>query len=165
MNNLYSDDYIVRIENKKKKSLIMIFIIMGFATLLNVRLLFLANEYNKTLMEIVLSTIYVVAGWISIWFLIDGVIKSNNKLSAIKSILAGEKKEFDGVIKRIDKIITLANSTRCYEIVLEKDNAEHKLYFDEIFDVSVFKEETNMRLTVSNNFIISYEVKKDESQE
>ena len=116
-------------------------------------------------MEIVLSTIYVVAGWISIWFLIDGVIKSNNKLSAIKSILAGEKKEFDGVIKRIDKIITLANSTRCYEIVLEKDNAEHKLYFDEIFDVSVFKEETNMRLTVSNNFIISYEVKKDESQE
>jgi len=164
MHNLYSDEFISSIEKKKKRSLIIVITIMSVATLLNVGLLFLSNEYNKTLMEFILSFIYVVSGWVSLYFLLDGVIKSKNRLSSIKSILSGDVREKDVVIKKINKQITLSNSLRCYEIVVLEENRERKLYYDELFDISMFKEEESIHILVSNNFIIGCEV-KDEIQE
>jgi len=162
--NLYSDEFISSIEKKKKRSLIIVITIMSVATLLNVGLLFLSNEYNKTLMEFILSFIYVVSGWVSLYFLLDGVIKSKNRLSSIKSILSGDVREKDVVIKKINKQITLSSSLRCYEIVVLEENRERKLYYDELFDISMFKEEESIHILVSNNFIIGCEV-KDEIQE
>ena len=164
MHNLYSDEFISSIEKKKKRSLIIVITIMSVATLLNVGLLFLSNEYNKTLMEFILSFIYVVSGWVSLYFLLDGVIKSKNRLSSIKSILSGDVREKDVVIKKINKQITLSSSLRCYEIVVLEENRERKLYYDELFDISMFKEEESIHILVSNNFIIGCEV-KDEIQE
>ena len=162
--NLYSDEFISSIEKKKKRSLIIVITIMSVATLLNVGLLFLSNEYNKTIMEFILSFIYVVSGWISLYFLLDGVIKSKNRLSSIKSILSGDVREVDVVIKKINKQITLSSSLRCYEIVVLEEKRERKLYYDELFDISMFKEEESIHILVSNNFIIGCVV-KDEIQE
>lgn len=164
MRNLYSDEFISSIEKKKKRSLIIVITIMSVATLLNVGLLFLSNEYNKTLMEFILSFIYVISGWVALYFLLDGVIKSKNRLSSIKSILSGDVREVDVVIKKINKQITLSSSLRCYEIVVLEEKTERKLYYDELFDISMFKEEESIHILVSNNFIIGCEV-KDEIQE
>lgn len=165
MNNLYSNQTIEDLKRKKKNSLIVVISVMVSATLLNVGLLFLSTEYNRGLMEFILSFIYVVSGWVSLYFLINGVIRYNRKIKSINSILQGDALTIDGTIYKIDKPVTLSNSSRCYEIVVKKGYEEHKLYFDESLKDVPFKEDENVKFMVSNNFIIGYEVIEDEIEE
>ena len=120
MNNLYSNQTIEDLKRKKKNSLIVVISVMVSATLLNVGLLFLSTEYNRGLMEFILSFIYVVSGWVSLYFLINGVIRYNRNIKSINSILQGDALTIDGTIYKIDKPVTLSNSSRCYEIVVKK---------------------------------------------
>ena len=158
MNNLNYDELIVNLNKKKKVSTIIVVSLMVGATLLNTGLLFLSTEYNKGLMEFILSAIYVIVGWISLYFLLSGIVQSKRRILSINSILNGERKELIGEIRNIGNPITLSNASRCFEILINYERVDHKLYFDEQFDIMPFEVGNLVKFSVSNNFIIGYEV-------
>ena len=158
MNNLNYDELIINLNKKKKHSTIIVVSLMVGATLLNTGLLFLSTEYNKGLMEFILSAIYVVVGWIALYFLLSGIIQSKRKILSINSILNGERKEFIGEIKKIGNPITLSNASKCFEIMINYERVYHKLYFDEQFNIMPFEVGNLVKFSVSNNFITGYEI-------
>ena len=158
MNNLYSNNFILDLKKKKKRSTIIVITLMVSATLLNVSLLFVSKEENRGLMQFILSTIYVICGWISLYLLFTGIFSLRKKIMTITNILDGEKIELDGTVESINKPLTLANSDRCYEIMIMKDRVTHKVYYDELFGNVPFNKGDTVRLNVSNNYIVGYEV-------
>ena len=162
MNSLYSNDILVKLQEDKKKATKIVVCLMVGATLLNVGLLFLTNEYNKTLMQFITSIIYIIVGWISIYFIYTGIVASKRRYLAIKSILEGDNRELDGVVSKIGKPITLSNSIRCFEITVKNGRIEHKLYFEELLNIMPFNEGDNVKVIASNNFIKEYEVEAHE---
>ena len=160
MNNLYGDEYVSKLNKRKSGSVRLVVAIMLFATLVNIGLLLLSNEYNALLIKIVTSVIYVGAGWVSIFLICNGVLACKKKLVAVEDLTCNEVlTEKTCIIQKVDKPKTLSYSVRYYEITALENGKENKLFFDESFDASAFIPGTTVRFCVSkNNYIIAYEV-------
>ena len=158
MKNLYCESFVTQLNAKKKRSMIMLIVIMIVATILNSGLLFLSNENNATLMQVVMSVIYVCAGWVSIWLLFNGVLSRKKKIAFINGVQSGDIKEIVCTVKSVGKPITLPNSNKFYEITALSGGTALKLYYDASFDVDDINAGANVIFNVSDNYIIAYKV-------
>ena len=164
MNKVYPSNYIELLKKKKTMPIVVIVSSLLLVSGIDIALLFVTNENNKVLMSIILSVIFVIGLWVSIYFLINGLLFSNRKAAFISQILKSDYQELKGAIEEVGNVFTLNKGLRCFEITFVDDNGViHKLYLDEELN-AVFKNNQKVKIKVSKNFIIEYEVLKDEKE-
>ena len=162
MTSLYSEELVEKLKKRKKTAIISVVALMSAATVVNVILLILSNEYNATLMKIVTSAVFVLSGWVSIWLVFDRVVKTNKKLAIIEDLGSGDVVRKDVAIIKIDKPVTLPDSTACYDVTVSDGKKEFRLYFDKTFDIGDLKEGERASFEIVDDRIIAYEVIDDE---
>lgn len=131
---------------------------MLFATVVNVVLLLLSNENNALIMKIVLSIIYVTAGWISVYLLFARVVQAKKKATFVTDALNGEFNNRVGVVRKVSMPVTLPNTFKFYEITVTEGDKDHVLYFDDCFDVDDIKEGSTVSFCLSDNYVVGYEM-------
>lgn len=155
---LYSTNMIDLYMNKKKKGIkyslfplivvIPILVLLIIFVKLKTRVLFIA------LGAIDLSIFSVIF----IYNLLENIIKSNDLINHINSVLNGSKIEIDGVITDISKVITLKRNIHIVEVSIKSDTITYKSYFNiDLFNID-FEVDGKIKTTLSNNFIYEYEV-------
>lgn len=159
--SLYSSEMINIYMNKKKKgfkiSLFPLIIIIP----LFVFFLIVAKLKTRALF-ITLSTIDLsIFTFIFMYNLLENIIKSNDLIKHINTILNGNTKEIAGKIISISKVITLKRNIHIVEVEIRGEGVRTKAYFNvDLFEYN-FKVDDNIKTKLSNNFIVEYEVYHD----
>ena len=159
--SLYSSEMINTYMNKKKKGLkislfpliivVPVFVLFLIVAKLKTRALFI------TLSTIDLSIFTIIF----MYNLLENIIKSNDIIKHINSVLNGNIKEIDGKITSISKVITLKRNIHIVEVEIRGEGVRTKAYFNvDLFEYN-FKVDDNIKTKLSNNFIVEYEVYHD----
>lgn len=167
MNNVYTETYINKLISKRKRAFAVSICAMTAATILDVGLLFFSNEHNRILMIVLLSLIFIVAGWLTIYFVIEGIIKTKNKQKEIESLTNSKTaNDIAGTVTDIGDEVTLNKTMRCLEIMLKLDYKNVKtLYLDvELAQEVALNKGDAVNLKVVKNYIIGYEIIKHEEE-
>lgn len=155
---LYSSEMIDKYMNNKKKGLkislfpliiiIPLFVFFILIAKLKTRVLFIA-----------LSTLDLsVFAIIFTYNLLENIIKSNDLIKHINSVLNSNAKEVTGTIASISKEITLKRNIHIVEVEIKGEGMPQKAYFNvDLFEYN-FKVGDNIKAILSNNFICEYEV-------
>ena len=159
--SLYSSEMINTYMNKKKKGLkislfpliivVPVFVLFLIVAKLKTRALFI------TLSTIDLSIFTIIF----MYNLLENIIKSNDIIKHINSVLNGNIKEIDGKITSISKVFTLKRNIHIVEVEIKGEGVRTKAYFNvDLFEYN-FKLDDNIKTKLSNNFIVEYEVYHD----
>lgn len=159
--SLYSSEMINIYMNKKKKGLKISLFPLIIIIPLFVFFLIVAKLKTRALF-ITLSTIDLsIFTIIFMYNLLENIIKSNDLIKHINTILNGNIKEIDGKITSISKIITLKRNIHIVEVEIRGEGVRTKAYFNvDLFEYD-FKVDDNIKTKLSNNFIVEYEVYHD----
>ena len=147
--------------NKKKKGLKISLFPLIIIIPLFVFFLIVAKLKTRALF-ITLSTIDLsIFTIIFMYNLLENIIKSNDLIKHINTILNGNIKEIDGKITSISKVITLKRNIHIVEVEIRGEGVRTKAYFNvDLFEYN-FKVDDNIKTKLSNNFIVEYEVYHD----
>ena len=154
---LYSHEMIDMYRNKKKKglnnSIYPLFVVVPVLIVFMI----IAKLKTRTLF-IILGTIDLsIFATIFIYNLLENIIKSNDLIIHINSLINETPKEISGVITNISKIITLKRNIHIIEVEITGKTV-NKVYFNvDLFELD-FEINDQIEAKVSNNFIVEYEV-------
>ncbi len=159
--SLYSSEMINIYMNKKKKGLKISLFPLIIIIPLFVFFLIVAKLKTRALF-ITLSTIDLsIFTIIFMYNLLENIIKSNDLIKHINTILNGNIKEIAGKITSISKVITLKRNIHIVEVEIRGEGVRTKAYFNvDLFEYN-FKVDDNIKTKLSNNFIVEYEVYHD----
>ena len=117
----------------------------------------IAKLKTRTLFVALATVDLSIFSIIFVYNLLENIIKSNDLISHIKSMLTDNTKEIKGTIISISKPITLKRNIHIVEIEIKSD-ATYKVYFNiDLFDKN-FNVDDIITTKISNNFIVEYEV-------
>ncbi len=159
---LYSNEMIDLYLNKKKKGLKTSFCILPIVVIIFIIFMIIVKLKTKALF-IILGTIDLsIFAVIFIYNLLENIIKSNDLVRHIGSMLKGEETKYEGSIKSISNIITLKRNIHIVEVEINGNNSNIKVYFNiDLFEMN-FDVDDHIIVQSVNNFITEYEVIKNE---
>lgn len=160
MNNLYKEEYGIKIAKEKKT--IILFIVLSCAFLVGITLLFvlLANYYNKRIYQILLAVLDTLDAFCLI-YLSCRALYLNRLLYEFNAIKEEKGIMVDGKVESIAKIpITLADKSRVYEVYVTFDMGGKMYYLSEIFDIEL-EEGCSYHLDIAFDYIRGFEKYED----
>ena len=158
---LYSSEMIDMYMDKKKKGLKFSLFPLIIVVPLFVFFIIIAKLKTRALF-IALSTIDLsIFATIFMYNLLENIIKSNDLIKHVNSMLNGNTKELTGKIINISKVITLKRNIHIVEVEIKGTGVHTKAYFNvDLFEYD-FKVDDSLKVVLSNNFITEYEVYHD----
>lgn len=156
MINLYTEKGLKDIEKLKKRNLFLmcLFIALSLASL--VIFLILASYKTRILFSIISSIVVTSFAFLFIFFLFKFLHfkriqnEYDTLLNSEKDIIKCE------VLECSNYLTTLPDKTRCYEVMVLKDNKEVVYYLSEIFDISEIKQ-GECKLLIFSDYIKGYQ--------
>ena len=140
MTYLYNKEGLEQI-NKEKKTNMFLFIL--FASLFAVALIVfvVVSSYKTRLLWSILSSVVCSIFIVLFFFFLSKYLYLKRIENEYKTLLETENKKIKCVILTCsDFITTLPDKSRCYEVLIKKDDKEVIYYLSEIFDREVIKE-------------------------
>lgn len=147
--------------NKKKKGLkVSLLSLILVIPLLIVFIIFV--KLKTRVLFISLSTLVLsIYGIILTYNILENIIKSKDIIKHINTLLSGEIKEINGQILSISKPITLKRNIKVLEIEIKNDNYPIKAYYNYSLLDNDLNVGDNIKIHLSNNYIIDCEVKHE----
>lgn len=149
---------------KNRKNILLFFVIL-ISALLIFLIIFISLKINyknqKTLKLLGILSIFLIS-FILFFIVFALFLPTNNFLIHIKNLKCGKKSKCEGIIKKINSSIYLAKKAHANEIIIQDEKENWITYFDgDLFELP-FKENDKVKLLLSENFIIGYEVENEE---
>lgn len=155
MNYLYTKSGLEELEQAKKKNLTFMVLSIVFAMISLVIFLFVATYKTRLLFSILSSVITLLFVLIFIYFISKFLYLK--RLCFEYSYLLESKDQVIKceVLKCSDFLTTLPDKSRCYEVMVKKDDKELIYYLSEIFDINDIKE-GKCSLVIYNDYLKGY---------
>ena len=155
MTYLYTKSGLKEIEKMRKTNLLLTIFSIVFAMISLVIFLFVANYRTRLLFSILSSVITLIFVFLFIYFLSKFLYLKRLSFEysyLLKSESSTIKCE---VLKCSDFLTTLPDKSRCYEVMIKKDDKEVIYYLSDIFDINEIKE-GNCSLVIYIDYLKGY---------
>lgn len=160
MVELYTEQQAEEMQALYKKNIIITVSVLISSLVLGGVLCFFVNDDTAKIMNIVISAVLIIGGWISIYFLIAKVLLIMSRKNFLLSLFAVEKVERDCSIKEIGKVLTLRKDVTVREVYVIFNKKVFVLYWDMQLGELPFKEGEEVVFYTLSNYITAYEVKQ-----
>ena len=144
---------------KKYKVSLVVFVIISlvFVSTFVLGIVFSTYE-NRNYFMIIFSIVLSILIANDVGFLLFGVIANKKNQNQLFYILGGYMSVTGGYVSEIDDEITTISGRRGIEVTLRCEDDELRVFYDPVFGEIPFKVGENLKVKISELFIIEYEV-------
>ena len=160
---LYDEKMLSAYSERIKKGSLLCVLPLAAALLFSVGMCFFISEDNGNadVIHVAVVVVNTLIGWFSLSVLLGLVLPDAKKKRITKRILSYAKKQISGKVVLIGDSLTV-EGVKVTEIQIDSDTGTISVYYDTSFDAPDFHVGDKLCLTLSRNFIISYEVEGHE---
>ena len=156
MTILYNKEYVATLKKRMKKNCFILSIVASLCILEGIIACFLIDKFDVEVLSYVTKVTFILGGWICIYYIFALIFPDKRKYKHICMLLRMEFQELQGEVINVGPKFTVAKDIIAQKIFVKKEKEESVAYWNVEFGEIPFESGQNIRLCISNRFVISY---------